>query len=97
MLAPPPLPQRGSDLDPVGSGRDPYVCVELGSDEVDDLGDLERAPRSAWADADGVACKGAGDRLDGDRALLLCDRRGYQSGDVISTWTSRPARTARIR
>src|SRR5262249_13366191 len=97
MLAAPPLPQRRCHLDPVGAGRNPDVGVELGRGEGDDLGDLERAARPHWADADGVAGERARDRLDGDRAFVLGDRGSYQSGDVISTWTSRPARTARIR
>ena len=91
------LPGWRRDLDPIGAGRDPNLGVELGGHEPDDLDDLVRAPGPTRTDADGVAGERAGDRLHGDRALLLGDRGDYQSGEVISTCTSRPARTARIR
>jgi hypothetical protein len=96
-MRPASLAQRWCDLDPIEAGRDPNVGVELGCDETDDLDDLERAPRPTGTDADGVAGERAGDRLHGDRALVLGDGGDYQSGEVISTCTSRPARTARIR
>jgi hypothetical protein len=91
------LPQWRRDLDAVLPRRDPNLSAELGGHEPDDLDDLVCPPRATGTDADGIAGERARDRLHGDRALILGNRGDHQSGEVISTCTSRPARTARIR
>jgi hypothetical protein len=88
---------RRPHLDRIRASGDPDVGIHLDRDELDDRDDLVRASYPVRCNPDGVAGEGAGDRLHGDGAFLCRDGGGYQSGEVISTCTSRPARMARIR